>query len=188
MDEGLATFYSGIGALIGAVITAVLGAIVTHRTSRHSAAAAAQAVVDQVKEQALSEQAHWIRQQRHAAYSAVYRGYADFVLSVAPFSREDRARERREAGETLFEKYHNLAAGIAEIALIGPDQVSGAATDLRKACRKAYRICATRGMEEETSSYDAELGQAETGMGQALSRFETACRSVLLEGAESSGH
>ncbi|MFE3884552.1 hypothetical protein ACFXPQ_16865 [Streptomyces lydicus] len=131
MDEGTAALYAAIIGFTAAIIGAAVGGWASWKAARHSADAAVQVTVKQIKGQAANEHAHWVRQERRLAYGEVLRAYASLRAAVSRCQRHMIAgipfiNELRDARE----KEGALISTVGVIYMLGPREVAEAATIL----------------------------------------------------------
>lgn len=187
MDQGLAAYYVGIGALIGTLITAA----VSYLAARHSAKIAADASAEQVASQAKLERAHWIRQEQRQAYGDVIRAYGQLAHTLARLrvAIHDET-PTGELLETIDVQQSLLHVACYNTRLFGPPVIADIAKPLAEAGREdaqAHRELAMHSMaggSPQLAEIQEEANASRRVMGRAFTAFTDAARTVLLGDTE----
>ncbi|MGW7640330.1 hypothetical protein [Streptomyces decoyicus] len=183
MDQGLAAFYAGIGALFGAILTALAG----YLGARHTAKSAVDAAAKQVAAQAANELTHWIRQERRQVYREVLtqarsliRTNSDVKLAAVRLHLTD------SDVAVLHDQSWGLALACTDVETLGGEEVTRAATELATAAlRMAGATNGLTGQMAVSSTNDRDrvltrLGEIETDLAQAADELQAASRRELL--------
>ncbi|MEV5599344.1 hypothetical protein [Streptomyces sp. NPDC052496] len=129
MTEFVTALVAGLIGLIGTVT----GAAATAWAAKSGAKMNAKAMRGQVQDQAASEHAHWLRQQRLAAYEGFLdawdecsRARTELTRSVGDSARDALRAELSRSASRMMERARR-------ISLLGPEEVSLAAEAISKA-------------------------------------------------------
>ncbi|MEU6509358.1 hypothetical protein [Streptomyces sp. NPDC046942] len=142
MDQGMAAVVAGLAGMVGALGGAVAGGLAAVRGARLGAETSARALRQQVQDQAATEHAHWLREQRRVAYAA--------YIAAAQSARE-RAFDALDTPDdtvtdAIYEAVFQLAGTRSSLTLVGPGTIDQVATTLLSAAwemDRAFRTAAT---------------------------------------------
>ncbi|TLQ43423.1 hypothetical protein [Streptomyces marianii] len=134
----MAAFIAGMAGMVGALGGALVGGVAAVRGARIGAEKAAEAVRQQVQDQASVDHDHWLRQQRLEAYTMLLGAY-DAHAPVA--HRASQKVADVSPGEDLpdaeFEEMFTTAGVIQQerqrVKLVGPDAIHVKAVELEQA-------------------------------------------------------
>ena len=178
-----------VAAVLGLAGT-VVGAALSARAAKKGALLSAQAALQQVRDQATVDQAHWLRQQRLQAYEgflAVWDECLRLIDSVG-LPGDDGS----SGGNPLKEAAGRMAERARRIDILGPAEVARAAEDLADSIRRDVKI-ATK-LKELTMSTVPDASERVTtetapAMAAAREAMQDASRKMqeLVEEANENG-
>ncbi|MGW5527434.1 hypothetical protein [Streptomyces xanthochromogenes] len=122
----MAAVIAGLAGTFGALGGAVAGGIAAVRGSRIGAETGARALRQQVQDQAEIERAHWLREQRRAAYST----YIAAAQKAGEKAYDSLGSPDDACADDVFEAVSQLASLRSSLTLIGPREIDEAAHDL----------------------------------------------------------
>jgi hypothetical protein len=166
-----------IAASFGLVGTA-LGSTVTAWTTRANANKSADSARRQVYDKATADHAHWMRQQRLAAFDAFLEAW-DECLRITQASGSTEA-----ADETSLDELRAASGRMAErarrIALLGPEGVTRAAEELAATMQEDVEISARfiKAVRATMSELDDRPVSVDA-MGAASGKFQQSARQVV---------
>ncbi|MEU2606607.1 hypothetical protein [Streptomyces albus] len=122
MDEGVAAVVAGLAGFAGAIA----GGMAAIRGARIGAETSARALRQQVQDQADSEHARWLREQRRQGYN----NYITAAQKVAAAAREAVLEPTDATTDELFDATIDLTHLRSAVTLIGPEAIESAADDV----------------------------------------------------------
>ncbi|MFI0787320.1 hypothetical protein ACH4Q6_17195 [Streptomyces lydicus] len=183
MDQGLAAFYAGIGALGGAILTA----IASYLAARHAAKAAADASATQADTQAKNERAHWVRQEQRQAYGEVIRTYSQLAHTLARL--RVAIRDETPTGEllnTIDEQQSLLHVACYNTRLFGPPTIPLVAKPLARAghddamAHQELAVHSMAGGSPRLAEVQERVEESRRAAGHAFTAFTDAANTILL--------
>ncbi|UKY54273.1 hypothetical protein [Streptomyces inhibens] len=180
MDEGKATLIVGIMAAASAVLAFFGG--------KMGAKIGADALREQVADQAQHEYAHWVRQERRQIFGETIRAYGQLAQTLTKLRiaiRDDESTD--QLIEAAVEERALLHISCYNTRLLGPASVHEAAVQLSSAAEvgveehKLVAFHAVHGNATQLSDARRRLAAARSEMGDSLTSFTRASREVLLE-------
>ncbi|MGI5427933.1 hypothetical protein [Streptomyces sp. CA-179760] len=120
MDQGVAALIAGLAGMAGALGGAVAGAVGAVRGAKVGAEKTAEATRQQVKDQALAEHGHWLREQRQAAYSAFIAANQAVERAADTAIRKTPGPHWRSELASLGQAIDELNNVSSQVAVLGP--------------------------------------------------------------------
>ncbi|MCH0542121.1 hypothetical protein I3F58_21665 [Streptomyces sp. MUM 203J] len=134
MEELVVALVAAVFGLAGTVVGAVLSA----RAAKKGAVLSAQATLQQVRDQATVDQAHWLRQQRLQAYEGFLATWDECLRRI------DSVGLPGDSGSSginpLKEAVGRMTERARRIDILGPAEVAGAAEELAISIRRDVDI------------------------------------------------
>ncbi|MFE6149306.1 hypothetical protein [Streptomyces sp. NPDC057889] len=158
--EAVALVVAGVG-LVGAIGGAAIGGAAATRGARLGAETAAKATEKQVKEQALNEHEHWLREQRLQAYRSLLLAYDKWATAATQMSgmldwtRTDADPNPVDTGSPANE----VTSAYVLIKLLGPEEVRQTATALWEGVYARYE-CLSKWRKAFLREDDGAIEQA----------------------------
>jgi hypothetical protein len=182
MDEGVAVLIAGLAGMAGALGGAVAGAIGAVRGARIGAEKTAETTRQQVKDQAMVEHGHWLRQQRQAAYSAFIaatqevEAAADAAMVSTPGSQSQTKRD------ALREEIHKLNDASSQVTVLGPESmIEAAGRVFHGLMRLQAALSAGDLVAEFTQNHQDRIDEAWDMFVEARQFFQDSARRVLVQ-------
>lgn len=174
MDQGIAAVIAGAAGMVGALGGAVAGGLAAIRGARVGAETGAKALRDQVRDQAATEHAHWLREQRRAAYTQ--------FISIAQLVQDKAMNFALDPSDDTMDELHDAVADLASlsgaITLIGPEPMQGSANQVIEAAG------ILEGAVYATLSRDSEILGVSEESAEAYSRFFNLRTAFIAEARE----
>lgn len=178
MDQGTAALIAGLTGMLGALGGALTGGIAAVRGARIGAESAATAARHQVKDQAATEHAHWLRERRQDTYNTFLTATQEVQRMVQPLIVALYIEQRRDS---QLSDAQQAIGGLCDmgnnVALVGPDLIL---PRLQHAISCAIQldhalVSSFVATEADRESIHAALAEFE----EAKQDFVTAARTVL---------
>ncbi|GAA1522288.1 hypothetical protein GCM10009730_32770 [Streptomyces albidochromogenes] len=183
MDQGWSALIAGMAGLVGAV----LGGYIAKQGAVAGARATAEATARQVELQGRNELAHWIRQERRAAYGEVVRAYSVLANQLAAYRvAVGRGTALDDLSDQVDDARNALVIACSSTHLFGPEAVWDAAYALRSTAQQgvlAHRAFAHHSQAGSRSGLEdarRDLSGARVAMRESLISFSERCRQALL--------
>ncbi|MGX1886630.1 hypothetical protein [Streptomyces sp. NPDC055287] len=183
MDQGWSALIAGIAGLLGAV----LGGYIAKQGALAGAKATAEATARQVELQGRNELAHWIRQERRAAYGEVVRAYSVLANLLAAYRvAVGRGTALDDLSSQVDDARNALIIACSSTHLFGPEAVWDAAYDMRSTAQEG--VLAHRAFAHHSQAGGApgmqdarrDLSVARDAMRESLVSFSERSRQALL--------
>jgi hypothetical protein len=184
MDQGWAAVIAGIAGTGGALGGSIVGAIAPVRGTRIGAERTAQATLQQVRDQAVLDHAHWLRQQRQEAYVALLGAYDTFAVEMRRTVGVLEGPNPQEAEiEAIQQAVFALEQAQSRIPLLGPEPAREAGIQLQDAV-VLWGETVVRPVGDGVPRISALVGDYNARQAEAPRRhgeFRRAARDVLLD-------
>ncbi|MFF2651436.1 hypothetical protein [Streptomyces sp. NPDC058045] len=154
MDQGIAAAFAGAAGLIGAAV----GGYAVVRGARLGAEASVRAVRQQTVDQAATEHARWLREQRLEVYAAFIGAAQDLLESAGTAQRDLTAT----AADDVSEACATVAGLLNRVSLLGPGALAGHAHAVMQAAwamAHALRSAAEQGVTGGDMAWLTYLGE-----------------------------
>ncbi|MEY9992506.1 hypothetical protein ABIE67_004538 [Streptomyces sp. V4I8] len=185
MRELVVTLVAAVFGLAGTVVGAALSA----RAAKKGALLSAQATLQQVRDQATADQAHWLRQQRFQAYEGFLATWDECLRLIDSVGLPGDAGS--SDGNPLKEAAGRMTERARRIDILGPAEVARAAEELADSIRRDVDI-ATKLKEltmstvpEATERMTTETAPAMAAAREAMQEASRQIQELVAEAKES---
>lgn len=194
MDAEIVALVTAGAGLVGAMGGAVIGGIAATRGARIGAETAARATAKQVREQALNEHEHWLREQRLQAYRALLVAYDEYAVASTQMGRMlDWPRTDADPNPVDIGVPANaVTSAYSLIQLLGPETVRAPAKELWERvyegfhCLSRWRKAFIRGDDESAEQARADW-EGLSRMGSLYTAFVQASADAVAESGAGQG-